>query len=120
MTTAIREWNQQKILAEISGKVLSGMDNACSFAAEDARGRAPQRTGKLASLVDYEVVPISNFIEGRVGIGKGKDSGASASQGEAFYGRFIEWGTKRQAAQPFLRPAVYENADEIVRRVAEG
>ncbi len=115
--SAIREWRQREVVAEISGKVLNGMDRACSFAAEQARANAPRRTGTLADNIDYEVVPVRDNVEGRVGI---RGGAMSASQGEAFYGRFIELGTKRQPARPFLRPAVYDNADEIVRLIVEG
>jgi len=115
--SVIKEWNQQRVMSEMSGKVLNGMDKACAFAAEQARGNAPRRTGNLADNIDYEVVPVRDNIEGRVGI---KGGAMSASQGKAFYGRFIELGTKRQPARPFLRPAVYDNGDEIVRLIAEG
>jgi len=33
-----------------------------------------------------------------------------------FYGRFLETGTRRMAARPWLRPALDENQDEVVRR----
>ena len=31
----------------------------------------------------------------------------------AFYGMFYEFGTSKQTARPFLRPAVYNNIDEL-------
>lgn len=116
----VTEWNQQQILAEMSGKVLNGMDQACSFAADQARGKAPRLTGKTAELVDYEVVPVGNDIEGRVGVSKGADSGARSNQGQAFYWKFHELGSKHQPARPFIRPAITENAAEITRLIAEG
>lgn len=117
----VTEWNADKLLAQVSGQVINGMDRACSFAAEQARSRAPVgATGKIQRLVDYEVVPKGNDVVGRVGVSKGKDSGASASQGEAFYWRFHEYGTKKMRARPFIRPAVLENGDEIVRLIGEG
>jgi HK97 gp10 family phage protein len=116
----ITEWNQQKVMAEVSGQVINGMDRACAFAAEQARPRAPRRKGTLAGLITHEVVPVGNTVEGRVGVSKGKYAGDRSNQGEAFYGRFHELGTVKMPARPFLRPAVYENADEITRLIAEG
>ena len=118
--SAVKEWNQQKILAEVSGRLLNGMDRACSFAAEQARAKARRRTGKMAELVDYEVVPVGDDVEGRIGSNMGSVSGLGANTGEAFYWYFIELGTKRMPAYPFVRPAVYDNAEEIVRLIGEG
>lgn len=38
---------------------------------------------------------------------------------DAFYGRFLEFGTKFMAAQPFLRPALDNRAGEASRRIGE-
>ena len=114
MTARITQWNQRAVIAEVSGRVINGMDKACSFAAEIARGKAPHRTGFLASQIDYEVQPEGMTIVGRVGVrGVG-------NRGDAFYGYFAELGTKNMAAHPFLRPAVFENGDEIVKLISEG
>ena len=37
----------------------------------------------------------------------------------AYYAHFIEFGTSKQAAKPFLRPSVMENIEEIRRKQAE-
>jgi len=34
---------------------------------------------------------------------------------DPYYAHFIEFGTKKMAARPFLRPSVHENIDEIRR-----
>ncbi len=113
----ITEWNDKQLLAEISGKVLNGMDKAASFAAERARANAPVRTGTLRKEIDYEVVPEGNDVVGRVGVKRGP---LAANQGPGFYGYFLELGTSRMPASPFLRPAVFGNADAIVRFLTEG
>lgn len=38
--------------------------------------------------------------------------------GEIFYGRFLEFGTVKQAAQPWLRPAFDSTRDGVARRLA--
>ena len=109
MSKVITEWRAKEVLAEISGRVASGMDKAASFAAEQARGKAPRQTGKLATSIAYEVKARGSEITGYVGTGS-----------KVFYGRFVEMGTRKLAARPFLRPAVFENADQILRLIREG
>lgn len=110
MAQFVTEWNDRALIAQISGRVLNGMDKACRFAAEQARSKAPRRTGTLAGEIDYTVEAERNEIVGRVGVKKG----------DAFYGYFIERGTRRKAARPFLRPAVFDNASQILRMIAGG
>ena len=106
----VKDWDTKKLINHVSGQLLSGMDAACSFAAEEARARAPRAGGTLQDEIDYEVKPKRNVITGYVGVKKGK----------AYYGYFQELGTRFHAAHPFLRPAVFDNADEIVRLLTEG
>ncbi len=119
MSKHIKEWNDKKLLAEVSGRVLSGMDKAVRFAAEQAWELAPVgATGVLRNEIDHEVVPERNTVVGRVGVRRGNFG--AANQGPAFYGYFHELGTSKMAARPFLRPAVFDNAAEIVKLIAEG
>lgn len=39
--------------------------------------------------------------------------------GQAYYGRFLELGTSKMSAQPFLRPALASTRDAAVRAFAE-
>ena len=116
--TYVKEWHAAKVKAEISGRLLNGMDRACAFAAEQARARAPKgATGVLQEEIDYEVSGERDAVVGRIGV---KAGGLAANQGKAFYGYFLELGTSKMAARPFLRPAVFENGDAIVRFLTEG
>ncbi len=68
-----------------------------------AKRRAPVRTGFLrASIRAQEATP----QEAEVTVG-------------AEYGRFVEYGTSRQRARPYLRPTLNEDRQTIVRAVAE-
>lgn len=105
-----KDWNPQRVKAAIAGEVVQNMELACQFVAGQAKALAPRRRGQLISDIDFdiEVGAHGNVIEGRVGVKRGK----------AFYARFQELGTRFMAAQPFLRPAVFNNAREIVRIIA--
>jgi HK97 gp10 family phage protein len=106
-----KDWNPQKVKASIAGQVAQNMEVACLFVADKAKGLAPRRGGRLISEIDIavEVSAQGNVVEGRVGVKRGK----------AFYARFVELGTRKMAARPFLRPAVFNNARDIVR-IIEG
>jgi HK97 gp10 family phage protein len=103
-------WRQDELMAQISGRVISGMDKACAFAANDAKRRMRRRTGLAQSQVAYEVRPIRNTIWGWIGVRKG----------DAFYWYFHEIGTTKMSAHPAIRPAVFENGAQIVRLIAKG
>jgi HK97 gp10 family phage protein len=110
--TYVKEWNSKELLAKVSGHVLEGMDDACKFAKAAAWGYAPDRTGKLRGGIDYTIEVERADVVGKVGVVAGKDA--------PYYGYFVELGTKKMAAKPFLRPAVFDNAAEIVRRIIGG
>jgi len=107
-----KDWNPQRVKAHIAGQVVQNMEMACVFVVSRAKELAPKRTSLTISETDFavEVGARGNVIEGRVGVKRGK----------AFYARFIELGTRKMAAHPFLRPAVFNNAREIVRIITGG
>ncbi|MGS4226617.1 HK97-gp10 family putative phage morphogenesis protein [Acinetobacter baumannii] len=41
------------------------------------------------------------------------------SDGRVFYWRFLELGTSRQPATPFLRPALYENIEQVTDKFVQ-
>jgi HK97 gp10 family phage protein len=106
----LHSWRQKELIARVSGELVQNMDRACQFAAEVARATAPVRTGILRSEIAYVVSARGQMVEGVVGVKRGR----------AFYAWFVERGTSKMAAQPFLRPAVFGNAARIVRIIAGG
>lgn len=50
---------------------------------------------------------------------KGKKVYSVGIGGDAWYGVFSEYGTKKTRAKPFLRPALDENRDELTRIILE-
>jgi HK97 gp10 family phage protein len=74
--------------------VTTALDKVGGAIADDAELLAPKRSGKGARSIHHEV----GFDE------KGAYVRISWSK-EAFYMQFSEFGTSRQEANPFLRPA---------------
>jgi len=103
------EQNKRKVLARIAGRVVDGMDAACQLVAEDARARVPKGRPELVEHIDYTVAAEGSTIEGRVGVKK-----------KGYWGLFVELGTSKMAARPFLRPAVQSNKAKILKLIAGG
>ena len=72
-----------------------------------AAERAPVRTGRLAESVVVGEVE----MEGWTAV---VPVGPSAESHRSFIGRFQEYGTVHQPAQPWMRPAGDESVDRIV------
>jgi HK97 gp10 family phage protein len=70
-----------------------------------ASERAPRDTGKLA-----ENIVISDVKDGTVDIGPDRDR---------FYGLFLEFGTSKMAARPFLQPAFEESKEQVQQKMAD-
>jgi HK97 gp10 family phage protein len=73
-----------------------------------AKEYAPVDTGRLRNSITHEAAP----DEGAVYIGTNVE-----------YAPYVELGTSRQTAQPYLRPAATDHVDEytdIVKRVLKG
>lgn len=61
----------------------------------------------VAGLIGSDATRERNAVLIRVGVGLGK--------GGRHHGLYIELGSKTSPARPFLRPAVFENADKIIQ-----
>lgn len=67
----------------------------------------PVRTGKLK-----DNIIISNVEGNTIHIGPDQ-------QGTAFHGHFLEFGTKKMSAQPFMGPAYENNKDAVQNKMAD-
>lgn len=71
------------------------LESVARQVADRARSSAPRRSGALAESIGYEVDRDGAELVARVSWSR-----------DAFYGLFVELGTSRMSAQPFLRPAL--------------
>lgn len=87
--------------------------NAAKPVLEDAKVNAPVRTGKLKKGLKITRVKKKEGVKYiLVGVDRGDNS-------EIFYGKFIEFGTSKMTARPFMQPAYEKNKDNIKRTIAE-
>ncbi|EMD5946029.1 HK97-gp10 family putative phage morphogenesis protein [Acinetobacter baumannii] len=61
-------------------------------------------------------IPYTNNAQNRRSRRVGK---TYQTDGRVFYWRFLELGTSRQPATPFLRPALYENIEQITDKFVQ-
>lgn len=89
----------ERVMAEIRGD-LSRRLEACGFAIEgEVRRRTPVDTGRLRSSIAHEA------DENEVVVGT-----------NVHYAKYVELGTRRQNAQPYLVPGVV-SAKPAIKRI---
>lgn len=111
--TGLREVNAKlrSLADDVRRKVLiQGTAAGAKVIKEEAGRRAPQRTGNLSRNLGTWVSSKNNgeIAEARVKPKK-----------KAYYGRFVELGTRKMRARPFLRPALDASGQAAVDRLAE-
>ena len=82
---------------------------------EDAKTTSAfvDRTGKLRRMLSMSPVRTKEGMKYiLVGVDKGDIS-------EIYYAKFIEWGTSRMSARPFLDPAYQHNKYKVLRIIKE-
>ncbi|HEX7119398.1 MAG TPA: HK97-gp10 family putative phage morphogenesis protein [Longimicrobiales bacterium] len=93
-----------------TGKILrNAAEKGAEVIRDEAKRLAPKDTGALAEGIDVEVH--------RTQQGRAQFNIAPARK--EWYGRLIELGTEKMAAQPFLRPALDAKADEAAKAVED-
>jgi HK97 gp10 family phage protein len=99
------DWQADRILEKIS-KITEGVSRkGAVIIAKETRQRIPWDTGELATQVE---VKKSKFKDGGFYVivqGPGNY--------DQYYASFVELGTYKDAAQPFLRPTMHKNKRKI-------
>lgn len=98
----------QRKFAALSGRaqravVRDSLRSAARVVVKSAKRRVPVDTGFLKKSITQRVT-VQGVSQSYALVGYRK---------KAFYGGFIELGTSKMAAQPFLRPALDESHSEI-------
>jgi HK97 gp10 family phage protein len=114
--------------ADMAGKVARQATAAgAGVVRKAARQNAPKDTGNLQAAIVMKRERQTRLTEEYVvAVRKGKSRDVKAAKrGEgrlgkdAFYARFMEFGTVKMPAQPFLRPALEENVQAATDAIAK-
>jgi len=101
----------QQIGTNISSLENKALKNAAEPVLIDAKANVPIKTGKLQRGLKVSGIKTSGGIKHvLVGVDRADNS-------EIFYGKFIEFGTSKMSARPFLEPAYEKNKKEIVEAI---
>lgn len=89
-----------------------------------AKQKAPVRTGNLRKNIIVKRLPKGESpltSEHIVTVRQGKLTKKQRDAGlvDAFYGRFVEYGTAKSPAQPFLRPAYDQNKEKATQAIKD-
>jgi HK97 gp10 family phage protein len=122
----LRELQQSltQLPANIAKNVLRGAVNAgASVIRKDAQARAPVDTGMLKrALYQKQIRELSSAVQQTffVGVRQGR-SAKKTKKGviNAWYAKFIEFGTSKMAARPFMRPAFEAKKQESVTAIKD-
>jgi HK97 gp10 family phage protein len=124
-------------LSQLPGRVgrnvLRGMVNAgATVIRKEAVLRAPEYTGPISeghpppgtlkkAIYQKQIAELSNAVQQTffVGVRQGKKQravkrGTKILNLDAFYGRFVEFGTSKMSAHPFMRPAFEAKKDAAI------
>lgn len=99
------KWDSSKLRRKVKGDVAAGMQKACIIVRDEAVRICPVDTQRLRSSLTFEIEKKGKEIIGRIGT-------------NVEYSIFVEYGTSRMAAQPYLRPALAKNKRRIKRLLA--
>ncbi len=127
---AIKNWDTRKFKQRILDQVERNAEATGVFVRQDARLRLARienpkwgrkyRRGALVPILDYVVERKANEIVVSVGMGKVATSDFMQGKSSTHFGFYIEMGSRKFGAQPYLRPAVFQNAEEITRLLTAG
>lgn len=133
----LRELQQalKELPQNIAKNVLRGAVNAgASVIKKEAASRAPVYTGSVTAghpppgtlrraVYQKSIRELSNNVKQTafVGVRKGKQFQKQGKKGnlsqDAFYARFVEFGTSKMPAQPFIRPAFEAKKNDAVEAI---
>lgn len=104
------------------------MRSGARLLVKEVRQRAPRATGNLQKQIyatrtrskkqlkegAWWTVKVRNKFYVRPGQSEKTKRGYSNKRWPSVYARFLEFGTKKQPAQPFMRPAVEAKGQEVI------
>lgn len=115
----VKNWNPQAVRDLITNTLTAGLDMAGKFVEDEARARLRKITQPDTKrdvnyrryLADYILKHVTE-VDGkdlvtRIGMRIGDD-------GQTHHGFYIETGSSTAPAQPFLRPALFHNARDVI------
>lgn len=111
ISTSVKCFNRSDVVRKLlEDRVMAGLEECADLLKERAREYCPVKTGALQESIDTAVV--GNYVV----IYAGGDSVTHKGEDKHVnYAEYVEYGTSRTPAQPFMRPAKENHASEVKR-----
>ena len=97
------EWYGDKYIKSVNDAKRMGLTGAAMVVQGAAIALSPVKTGNLRGSISFKV---ESEDEARVGT-------------NVEYAPYVEYGTKKMSAQPYLRPALANNKSAIEKMIAD-
>lgn len=94
------KWHGDKLIKEVGQKCFQNMEKACMLVYTDAKRMCPVVTSRLMNSIAWEIEKKADEVVGRVGT-------------NVEYATYVEYGTSKMSAQPYLRPSLEKNKGKI-------
>lgn len=119
MTETKITWYGDDLLAALEGASDDALFEGAQELVDLAATKAPRRTGDLAGSGYVATAKRSTYrkAKGYHKEAKPTGEGVAVAAFAQFYARFVEYGTRRTPARPFLRPALDEARERIGSRI---
>lgn len=106
----------------LAKNILAGAIRAgAAVIRDEARSKAPKDTGEMARDILIKKARGGNGLTFHVYVRSGKKSRLAGRKRnvsrDSFYWRFVEFGTSKMGAKPFMRPAFDAKKTEAVERI---
>ena len=89
-------WHDNNFKTEIFNKFKQNMERACIIVENESKRICPVDTGRLRASITHKIEEKKDEITGIVGT-------------NIEYAIYVEYGTSRMKAEPYLRPSLQKN-----------
>lgn len=98
-------WYGDKVINSLRQRILDKLEIVGAHVESEAKLRCPVDTGNLRQSINHKVIDSEKSV--RIGT-------------NVEYAPFVEFGTIKMNAQPYLRPALLENKEAIRKILGSG
>lgn len=107
----------RKAIKDSAKPVMADAKNRVPASADGSHGKPPGTLKKDITIMAEKAPEKTKYVV-RVGLKRRKSAKALDEKGNP-YGIFVEYGTSKSPASPYMRPALNENREESENRIVD-
>ena len=110
----------RQLPVKVANKHLNrATSQASTIVVKAAKQKVPVLTGTILRSIKKRKQRTRNKFIATTGVGVVSDKSGRSSGTDAFYWTFVEFGTSKMAARPFIRPALEENTAQATAKIKD-